>query len=201
MKKFTLSSLTLLLILLFSFPSKAQLVKFGIGGGLTAINSPDSLTKSISAGGLGFTSNYHFTVMAKLNIPLVPITPGIFIDYHYLKGSGTSTLGNVSTEQNIFSIGVEGQYNILPLPLVKPYAAVDIVYNHFGNLQISEAGYTYTFTGNNRYGAAIGIGALVTALPSIDLDVSLKYNFMNLIGKDSGESSINATTLNLILFF
>ena len=201
MKNITLSLLTLLLILLLSFPTNAQLIKFGIGGGLTAINSPDSLTKSISNGGLGFTTNYHFTVMAKLDIPLIPITPGVFIDYHYLKGSGTINAGNITTEQNIFSLGIEGQYNIIPLPLVKPYAVVDIAYNHFGNIQVSGAGATFSFTGYNRYGAAIGVGAVVTALPAIDLDVSLKYNFMNLVGKDSGEGSINATTLNLILFF
>lgn len=201
MKKIIVASITLLLIIFISTPSKAQLIKFGIGGGLTSLSGPDSLTKSISNGGLGFTSNYHFTVMVKFDIPLVPITPGIFIDYHYLKGSGTNNAGNISTEQNIFSIGVEGQYNILPLPLVKPYAAIDIAYNHFGDLQVSEASAIFTSSGYNRYGAAIGIGAVVTAIPSIDLDVSLKYNFMNLVGKNSGEGSINATTLNLILFF
>ncbi len=202
MKNLLRSLFALVLILILSSSSEAQLVKLGVGGGLTYLSNPDSLTKSISDGGLGFTSNYHFTVMAKFDIPLIPFTPGVFIDYHYLKGSGSYTgIGNINTEQHIFSLGIEGQYTLLPLPLVKPYAEVDIAYNHFGDLQISDPAAIYTQPGYNRYGAAIGVGAVITAIPSMNLDVSIKYSFMNLVGKDSGENSINATTLNLILLF
>jgi len=201
MKYFTPLCIAFLFILLISSISNAQLVKFGIGGGLTAINSPDIYTKSIGNGGYGFSSNYHFTALLKLDIPLVPITPGVFIDYHVLRGSGSTALGNVNTSQNIFTVGAEGQYNIFPLPFAKPYAEVDLAYNNFGDINYTDFSGTYAMAGNSRFGAALGVGVVISAIPSMDLDVSAKYHFMNLVGKQSGESNINAATLNLILLF
>ncbi len=200
MKNLSKFCFVLFFFLLLNNVTSAQLVRFGLGGGLTMIKSPAEYTNSVENNGLGFTNNYHLTAIAKLNFPLIPITPAVFIDYHVLRGSSSNS-SNIETSQNIFSFGAEGELSILPLPLVKPYAVLDISYNKFGDLQVTSPLGSGSVPGVTRYGGALGIGAEITALPSIDLDLSLKYQIFNLVGKDSGESNITALTLNLILLF
>ena len=200
MKNFSKYGFVFLFLLLSNITS-AQLVRFGLGGGLTSIKSPDSYVNSIDNNGLGFSNNYHLTAIVKINFPLLPIKPAAFIDYHILRGSGTRNSDNIETSLNIFSIGVEGELTILPLPLVTPYAVVDLSYNKFGDLQETSQLGSASQPGVTRYGGALGVGAEITALPSLDLDLSLKYQVFNLVGKDSNESNINALTLNLILLF
>ncbi len=201
MKNLSKFCFVFLFFLFLSNIASAQLVRFGLGGGLTMFKSPDSYTNSVENNGLGFSNSYHLTAIAKLNFPLIPITPAAFIDYHVLRGSGTFNSSSTETSQNIFSFGLEGEFSIIPLPLVKPYAVVDISYNKFGDLQVTSPLGSGSVPGMTRYGAALGVGAEITALPSIDLDLSLKYQMFNLVGKDSGEPSVNAITLNLILLF
>ncbi len=201
MKNFSKYSFTLLFFLMISNIASAQLVQFGLGGGLTSLKSPDAFTNNIENNGLGFSSNYHLTAIVKLNFPLIPVTPAAFIDYHVLRGSGTRNSYNIETSLNIFSFGVQGELTIIPLPLLKPYVVAAISYNKFGELQETSQLGSGSQAGMTRYGGAIGVGAVVTALPSIDLDLSLKYQLFNAVGKDSNEDSINALTLNLILLF
>ena len=52
-----------------------------------------------------------------------------------------------------------------------------------------------------RTGIAIGIGVIVTILPIVDLDGSIKYHLLNLIGKSSGEQNIDAFSLNIAIIF
>ncbi len=199
MKKLFFTGFAISVFIILSSTSNAQIIRLGLGGGLTLIKSPDAFTNSIENNGLGFTNNYHVTLLAKLDLPLIPITPAAFIDYHILRGSGSKNSQSVTTSLNILSFGVEVQWIILPIPLVKPYVAADIAYNHFGQMEETSSQGTFQQSGMDRYGGAIGIGAIITALPVIDLDVSLKYHVLNLVGKDSGEDNINAITLNLIL--
>ena len=201
MKKKLILPVLFAFIFLYTFTLKAQIIRMGIGGGLTTITSPSYYTDNISNGGFGFKDNYHLCVIAKLNLPLLPITPAIFIDYHYLNSSGQSDSGSVSYTQKIFSIGAEGEWYFLPLPLVKPYLLVNIAMNNFGELQKSVSNQLYGQSSYTRYGAGIGVGAVLSVIPSMDLDISAKYHFMNLIGKKSNEEKINAFTLNLVLLF
>ncbi|MCL5031252.1 MAG: porin family protein [Bacteroidetes bacterium] len=201
MKKFSKYCFVFLFFLFLSNIASAQLVRFGLGGGLTSLKSPDAFVNSIENNGLGFSNNYHLTAIVKFNFPLIPITPAAFIDYHILRGSGSRNSNNIETSLNIFSIGVEGELIIIPLPLVKPYVAADISYNKFGDLQETSQLGSGSQPGMTRYGGALGVGAEITALPSIDLDLSIKYQLFNLVGKDSNESNINGITLNLILLF
>ncbi len=189
--------ITLSIIFIFAGLDKAQ-IKIGIGGGLTSIQSPGNFKADISSGGLGFTGNYHYTVMAKLSLPLVPFTPAAFIDYHILRGSGTFASQSIKTSMDIFSLGLEGEFNVLPLPFLSPYICADAALNKFGKLERTGMAGT---SGISRYGVGIGVGAVLSILPAIDIDGSVKYQLMNLIGKSSGEGSINAITLNIIVLF
>ncbi len=197
MKKLTTILISLCFIFMFAGLNRAQ-IKIGIGGGLTSIQSPNALKESISSGGKGFTGNYHYTVMAKLSLPLVPFTPAAFIDYHILRGSGSIGSKTVETSMDIFSLGLEGEFTLLPIPFLSPYFCVDVALNKFGKLE--ETGMA-SQAGMSRYGAGLGVGAVLSILPKIDIDGSIKYQFMNLIGKSSGEGSINALTLNILLLF
>jgi len=188
-------------LFIFSLTANAQSIRLGLGGGLTSITSPSYYTDNISNGGYGFKGNYHLGLIAKLNLPLLPITPALFIDYHYLNSSGQFDTAAISFTQRIFSIGAEGEWDFLPLPFVKPYLLVNFALNHFGELQATTANQIYGQSSFTRYGVGVGVGTLLSVIPSMDLDLSAKYNFMNLLGKSSGEGDIKAFTLNLLVLF
>lgn len=201
MKKFVIVSIAALAVFLIQDVSQAQMLKIGLTGGLTNISSPDSYSNSVSNNGYGFGSNFHFGAQARIDLPLVPINPIIFIDYHMLKGDGDRNSVHINTSQNILSIGAEGEYIILPLPLVKPYISLDVTYNKFGELKEESPLQTVTQGGFTRYGGGIGIGAVITVLPVIDLDVSLKYQTLNLVGKADGENNVSLTNLSVAVIF
>jgi hypothetical protein len=195
MKKFTRMFISIALILLFTNTAYTQL-RFGIGAGLTSITSPSFYTNSLADNGDGFGANFNFGAQLRLDIPLVPITPIFFVNYHMLRGSGSVGPVNINTSQNILSTGVEAEYIILPLPLIKPYVSIEAAINNFSDLKV-ESNIGNTAGGSmSRFGGALGIGTMITLLPIFDLDISLKYHFFNLIGKSSGEPSIDAFSLN-----
>ncbi len=189
------------LILLLTNTSYSQMIKLGISGGLAEITGPAFYTNSIADNGNGFGSSFNFGAQARISIPLLPITPIVFVDYYMLKGSGNIGELAISTSQNILSAGVEGEFNILPLPFVTPYISVEAAVNRFGTLERNYIGSGSPQGSLTRYGGALGVGAVVTILPVVDLDASLKFHLLNLIGKSSGESGVNALTLNIALIF
>ncbi|MHB8580690.1 MAG: outer membrane beta-barrel protein [Ignavibacteriaceae bacterium] len=201
MKRFILTFFCSALFILFANTSQAQMLKLGVSAGLTSLTSPAGYTNSVGVDGLGFGSNFNFGLQVRIDVPLIPLTPIVFVNYHMLRGSGNVNNIAVSTSQNIWSAGVEAEYNILPLPFVKPYVSIEAAINSFGSLSADFSSFNLSQGGMTRYGSAIGIGTVVTILPIVDLDASLKYNLFNLIGKSSGESSINALTLDLAVIF
>ena len=191
MKKLTV----LLLLIMIAFPSMqntmAQGLKLGIGGGLSMVQSPDYYTD-----GAGFSTEYHIGIRAKLSLPVIPITPIGFVEYHFLTGSMDTQLGSVDTKQNILSIGVGGEFTLVPGPF-SPYLGVDLEYNNFGDFEPSE---TEGSSGVSRMGIGLGAGVMFN-LVVIDIDVNLKYQMMNLIGKEDGEDTIGILNLNAAVFF
>jgi hypothetical protein len=201
MRKSLLFIYTLFLFILISTVSFGQILQLGLGGGLTDITAPRIYNGSITDADYGFTNNYHFTIMAKFNIPLSPVTPAAFLDYHILRGSGTFNDTSVSTSLSILSFGAEGQYFILPLPFIKPYLLVDLAYNSFSQLQLNIGSDSYIQLSHSNIGGAIGIGTEITFIPKLDFDVSAKYNVYNLTGRQSGEEMVKAVTLNIVMLF
>ncbi len=175
-------------VALFSFQeTNAQGLKIGVGGGLSSVQTPDFYKNAA-----GFSTEYHVGLKGKLSIPVFPITPIGFIEYHFFRGQ---TPDGADTKRNILSVGVGGELELLPGPL-SPYLGLDLEFNNFGDL---EAG-SFSSPGVSRVGLGIGAGAMLNLLV-IDVDVSLKYQMLNLFGKDNGEDTIGIINLNVAVFF
>jgi hypothetical protein len=202
MKIITKVFLTLLLLLTISSSINAQLFQLGAGGGLTQILAPKSYTNSVSDGGLGFSTEWNIGAIAKLGLPLLPITPRAFFLYHSLSGSGDSTgnTQNIEYTQTISEIGLGLQYNFVPLPAgFDPYIALDLAYNSFSALERN--GTEIPDTKVSRFGAGIGLGTEITIIPILDFDVYASYKMFNLIGKENDEETISAFTLDVFVLF
>jgi hypothetical protein len=207
------NSAIILVMVLFLIPSfsQAQLFKLGVGGGLTQVTGPDEYTKDVSEDGLGFSTNFNFGLVAKVDIPMVPITPRGYLLYHSLSGSGDTEIlaksmninaVKVENSQSIFEIGVGAQYNFIPLPAgIDPYIALDISMNSFGDITQKAGGEERTFSGESRFGGGIGLGAEVSIVPMLNIDLLASYKLFNLVGKDDGEDTISAITLDAFIMF
>ena len=198
MKKTKVAVLLVSFLILFSSDIFGQLVSIGVGGGLTQVTGPEGTTKAVSEGGLGYSSEYNFGAIGKVDLPLVPITPRAFIIYHKFNGDGTFNGEQIENSQSILSLGVGASYNFIPVPAgVDPYIALDIMFNHFGEF----SGEDYPLSKKSRSGLGIGAGAEVSLLPKINVDISASYRMFNLFGKDSGEETLSAVNLDLFLMF
>ena len=192
--------LFLLIFFLFTTLASAQLFQIGAGGGITQMLAPDYYTNSVSDGGYGFSTEWNAGVIAKLGLPLIPLTPRAYFLYHSLSGDGeSSTLNkNVEYSQSISELGVGVQYSFVPLPAgFDPYIALDIAYNSFSALEMD--GNEVANTKVNRFGGGIGLGTEITIIPVLDFDVYASYKMFNLIGKEDGEESVTAFTVDVFV--
>jgi hypothetical protein len=199
------------ILLMMPSTGQAQLFKLGAGGGLTQVVAPDAVKKEVSEGGLGFSTNWNLGLVAKVDLPLIPVTPRAYLLYHSLSGSGdVEILGKnvninsvkIENSQSIFEIGLGAQYNFVPIPAgIDPYIALDIAMNSFGDLTIKTGDSEEKFSGESRFGGGLGLGAEVSIVPMINVDLFLSYKLLNLVGKDDGEDTISAVTLDAFIMF
>jgi len=210
MKLIKLSFICLMIIFISSV-SNAQLLKLGVGGGITQVTGPEGYTNDVSNDGAGFSTEWNFAIQAKLDLPIVPITPRAFFMYHSLSGSGevpTSGLGkglNINDvtdySQTITSIGIGAQFNFIPVPVgIDPYIGLDLAMNSFGRPKINDEEIPNTES-NSRVGLGIGVGAEISIVPKVNLDLNVSYQLFNLAGKDDGEETISAITLDAFIIF
>ena len=186
-----------ILFILLTTSSFAQGIKLGIGGGISAISNSNS--------GLSNNSGYHLSAKAKLDIPLFPIKPVVFIQYYVLDGNYGFTTPLISysgsTTQKIFSFGFGGEFELIPGP-ISPYLALDFGYNNIGEIHYDPAILDqFSYPAVSRTGIDIGVGTEIKIPLLFSLDISAKYNMLNLFGKPAGEGSINAVNLNLSVIF
>ena len=171
--------------------------------------APDALTKEVSDGGLGYSTEWNVGLIGKVDLPMLPITPRAFILYHSLSGSGstppelfkvTQAETDLEISQSIFEIGAGIQYNFIPTPLgFDPYLALDLSFNSFGKSKVNDA--EVDGSDVSRFGGGIGLGTEVTIIPLINLDLYLSYKMFNLTGKEDGEETISAVTLDAFIIF
>ncbi len=194
MKKITIVLFSVFFILSINTKVQAQLVSIGAGGGLTQILSPDYYKNDIPDG-LGFSSGYNLGIIAKVGLPVIPITPRGFILYHTLEGNSNA----IENSQSITSVGLGVQYGFIPVPAgFDPYLSLDVTFNNFGDFKLNDE---VLSEGNSRVGLQLGIGTEVTIIPLINLDVFAGYNWFNLTGKEDGEETVSAFVLDLFLMF
>ena len=197
MKKITIVLFSVFFILSINTKVQAQLVSIGAGGGLTQILSPDYYKNDISDGGLGFSSGYNLGIIAKVGLPVIPITPRGFILYHTLEGNSNA----IENSQSITSVGLGVQYGFIPVPAgFDPYLSLDATFNNFGDFKGTLPSDLIAINGS-RVGLQLGVGTEVTIIPLINLDVFAGYNWFNLTGKEDGEETVSAFVLDLFLMF
>lgn len=185
----------------------AQGIALGATAGLTVVTSPDSWTKDISEGGLGFSKAPHFGVKGRFSLPLIPISITGQVLYTSFSAEGDyPNLPSVSVERKMSMLifGVGAEYKLVPGP-ISPYAAFDLFYTNFSELENSYSSSVAGASGNNdgfsRTGIGLGAGLQIGIVPLIDIDVSAKYNINNLIGKEDGEDTISTLNLSATVFF
>ena len=217
MKKIKLTASIILFTCFISTIISAQTFKVGVGGGLTQILGPDSYTNETSKLGSGYSTEFNFGLTGKLDLPLIPLTPRVIILYHSLNGSGSYPLvakkslsSNPSVEysQSILSFGVGAQFGILPIPLgIDPYLSLDLFLNKYGDSKRTFSDELFVpissnqISGGSRFGLQVGVGAEITIIPTVNLDVSAGYNLFNIIGKKDAEETLSAATLDLFFIF
>ena len=196
MQKITIVLFSVFFILSINTKVQAQLVSIGAGGGLTQILSPDYYKNDIPDG-LGFSSGYNLGIIAKVGLPVIPITPRGFILYHTLEGNSNA----IENSQSITSVGLGVQYGFIPVPAgFDPYLSLDATFNNFGDFKGTLPSDLIAINGS-RVGLQLGVGTEVTIIPLINLDVFAGYNWFNLTGKEDGEETVSAFVLDLFLMF
>ncbi len=212
MKKITIAMIIIFAVMLSS-TANAQLFSFGVGGGLTNVVGSEDYTNNISEEGLGYSTEWNGGVIVKIGLPLIPITPRAFILYHSLNGKQNIDVAELakgnsinasekSNSQSILSVGLGVQYGFIPIPVgVDPYLAIDLMYNKFGERKQTAFGVDSTSSGFSRFGLGLGVGAEISLIPVLNLDVLVSYQMMNLVGKEEGESSLSTITLDAFLLF
>lgn len=160
-----------------------------------------------------YDSDLHYGGKAKFDIPMVPLSPVLHVHYVKFAGDGEldgPTIGlpglnetSVNFESNLLTIGIGGEMSLLPGP-VSPYLALDILFNSFGETDVTANDFDLTSEqsdGVSRQGLGIGAGVEFTLLPAFDIDLSVKYNFNNLIGKEDGEDNFNTLQVTANILF
>ncbi|NWG29484.1 MAG: outer membrane beta-barrel protein [Ignavibacteriaceae bacterium] len=209
MKKNHITFFLIVFLILFPAFTSAQLVKVGVGGGITQILAPDALTKDVPDGGSGYSTEWNTGVIGKVDLPMISFTPRAFALYHSLSGSGpepphlykaTHEEGEIEYSQSLLEIGAGVQYNFIPAPLgFDPYLALDLSFNSFGKSKVNDI--EIDGSDVSRFGGGIGVGTEVTIIPMINLDLYLSYKMFNLTGKEDGEETISAVTLDAFIIF
>ena len=202
MKKITIATAILFAVML-SFSVNAQSFSIGVGGGLTNVAGSEDFTNETSNNGFGYSTEWNGGVIAKIGLPLVPITPRAFILYHSLNGKGTSINStDIENSQSILSVGLGVQYGFIPIPVgVDPYLAIDLLYNNFGERTQTTFGVDSSFSSVSRFGLGLGVGAEVSIIPMINIDLLVSYQMMNLVGKEDGETALSTLTVDAFLLF
>ena len=136
--------------------------------------------------GNGVNSGYHAGAKVKISgfMPLNLVGSGIYNRLADKVGSDATTITSIT-------LGLE--YTI-PSLVIKPYLGADMMMNIMG----STASGSSTIT---RYGAGFG-GGVSFPIPGMGgIDASVKYQMLNLIGKESNEISSSQVTATVMFMF
>jgi opacity protein-like surface antigen len=190
----------------------AQNLKVGIGGGVAFIQSPEGFTRDIPQAGLGFGVPSAIGIKAELSFPGSPFMVNGEITYLFMSGSGhfessvyvPAIQGDVETKNHLFSLALGGEWQVFQGP-VRPYLGADFLINSFGDLirrSANSAGtYEYRSGGGMRYGFGVGVGTQFSITPTIEIDVSGKYNVYNVFGQERFESTLGAINTKVSVLF
>lgn len=145
----------------------------GVGGGI-----------SVPSGKLADINNTGYNAGAKLRIKsLLPLAIVASATYNRLPEKGTDQ------SDGAWLVGAGLEY-ALPGVMVSPYLGADATLNIFNNQGTGTSS-------KNRGGIGLG-GGVLFALPGFgSFDASVKYQMLNVMGKDANEESLNQVAANL----
>jgi len=152
-------------------------IELGFGGG---VSLPNGKLSDVNETG------YHAGAKARFK-SILPMNIVASANYNRLPEKGTD-----KTDSQ-WMVGAGLEYS-LPGAGVSPYLGVDAMLNIFDNQGTGTSSFS-------RGGLGLGAGVLFS-LPGVgSFDTSVKYQMMNLMGKDPGEETYSQIAANVSLMF
>lgn len=192
MKRIIVISASILILIVSNVYSQIS-IKLGPELGLTSptVDYSGDVKDFYAGTKYGVRSGLHYGLMGK--VQLGPLNGRLSISYASLDNSGNANPlqpgSTLEVKNNIFmfTLGTEFGFGI-PLSPVKPYAGIDILfstisgtYNFQGTAEVSSG--EKSIKSASRTGLGFSIGSEVAFGKSFTLDISLRYNLINLFGK------------------
>lgn len=203
--------LPLLGFLLLPFHSAHSQVSFSIGPsiGLTVPTGDYGGTTVEYYYGqkYGFSSGVNVGAVVKVNTPIIRVRGAG--NFSFLSNTGNAEPdkpnSSVEVKQTVFMLSVGPEFAIgIPMSPIKPYIGADFLITTFngetnfqGVDEVSSG--THSMSSATRTGIGLGAGVEIS-LKRIAIDVGLRYNFHNLMGKSFVQyfdSDRNKTYANL----
>jgi len=178
MKKSILLFSTLFLIIITT-NTEAQLIKFGLGGGYTAVTTSET-----------FDNGYQYGGKIVVGVPVLPFS----IVTNIYNNPLSQELAGITYESSFLSAGLGAEFNLLPGP-IKPYLAAELLYTSIAETKV--AGVKVSDS-ESKTGLGLGAGAYFTLLPMIDLDLSAHYNMNSLLSSGDALNSVHIR-LNVLI--
>jgi hypothetical protein len=152
-------------------------IDIGLGGGVTMPNG--TLSDGLNTG-------WHAGAKIRLHgfMPLSIVGLG---SYHRL----AQKAGSESSTEMMLGAGLEYPF---PSAMVKPYLGLDATVNVLGSTAANSSSVT-------REGIGLGAGVEFTVPAFGSFDASVKYQMLNLMGKETGEEDVKQISANLSIMF
>ena len=149
----------------------------GIGGGI-----------SMPVGTLSNSDNTGFHAGAKARLHgFMPMSVLGTVSYNRLPNK-------IGSESDVVWMGTVGLEYPIPSIMVKPYFGADLGYNSLSKT-------TANAQSRSRWGAGFGAGVSFSVPSFGNIDASVKYQLLNLFGKDPVEDTVSQIAANISLMF
>lgn len=140
----------------------------------------------------GLRSGLNYGVLGK--VVFGPLKGRVSISYASLDNNGPTgeSNGTVEIKNNLFmfTLGTEFMFGI-PASPVKPYAGIDLLitsisgeFNFSGSTPHGLTGGTTNISSSSRTGLGFAVGSEIGLGKTFTMDLSLRYNLINLFGKE-----------------
>ena len=193
MKNLGRAAVLFCMVLAFDSSSSSQVPKvvgldLGVGGGV-----------AVPLGTFSDTQDTGLNFGGKLRISgLLPFRLVGMASYSKLNGKEVSTaiplvgtLNVVYADAKVYQLGVGVEIPVVPAPIVKPYVVGEVSYY---NLKFGD-------NGNSRLGLGAGGGIEISLGGMLHLDGTVKYQALNLGGKDANEKTFSQVSATAALVF
>lgn len=188
----------ILILMLFVFVTSPVFSQIGIKlGPVIGLTTPSSdysgEVKDFYAGTkYGMSSGINFGAMGKVQFG--PLNGRVSISYASLSNSGnpdpSQPNSSLEVKNNILMITLGTEFGFgIPFSPVKPYAGIDMLFSTIGGTVNFTTGTPEVPTGErdiksaSRTGLGLAVGSEISFGKTFVLDISLRYNLINLFGK------------------